>query len=321
MSASWTDCAQRFRGPKSHDFAGRCRSTAEDRSRVCQLPVAACHGAEAIVLCLGEAANMSGEAASRAHPDLPGQQRALAEAVFAHARSHGIPVIAVLFSGRPLVIPVARRAGRCAVGRLVPGQRSRQLDRGCSCGRESPSGRTPISWPRAVGQIPMFFGQRPGGRPANGKDPFTSRYLDEANEPLFPFGHGLTYGRFSLANLRVSPRSPGEADTIEIQVDVTNEGAALPKRPCFCLRATRWRACTRPLLELKGVGKITLGPGETRHDRACRLPAAELRFLGAGLRPVFEPGEIEILVGPCAERSRLLCECVRLRGASDSGHG
>ena len=82
-----------------------------------------------------------------------------------------------------------------------------------------------MSWPRAVGQIPIFFGQRPTGRPANPNDHYTSKYLDLPNEPLFPFGYGLSYGRFSLSNLRVSPCEVTVSKQIEVRVDVVNDGA------------------------------------------------------------------------------------------------
>ena len=169
-----------------------------------------------------------------------------------------------------------------------------------------------MSWPRAVGQIPLFFGQRPGGRPADPEDSLTSRYLDVSNEPMFPFGHGLTYGRFNLSNLRVSPLDAVEGDTIEVRVDVANDGASAAEETVFLFTHDRLASVARPLLELHGFGKIALRPGE-RATVTLNLPTAELRFLGVDLQPVFEPGEVEILVGPCADRSQLLVQIIRLR--------
>ena len=270
-----------------------------------------CGAVDAIILCLGEAANMSGEAASRAHLDLPGQQRAFAQAIVDRARGLGKPVVAVLFSGRPLVVPWLVEQADAVLAAWFLGCEAGNAIADVLSGRVSPSGRTPMSWPRAAGQIPIFFGQRPGGRPADSSDSFTSRYLDAPNDPLFAFGHGLTYGRFALSNLRVTPRNATESDTIEIRVDVANDGPRTAEETVFVFTRDRIASVARPLLELRGFGKIELRPGESGIVTQY-LPAAELRFLGLDLRPVFEPGELEILVGPSAERSQLLIQSIQL---------
>jgi beta-glucosidase len=271
-----------------------------------------CSGADAILLCLGEAAEMSGEAASRAYPELPGQQRALAEAVFDRARTLGVPVTVILFSGRPLVVPWLADKADALLAAWFLGCEAGNAISDVVTGRISPSGRTAITWPRALGQVPLFFAQRPSGRPADLKDHFTSKYLDVPNEPLYAFGHGLTYGRFTLANLRVTPDSVTDADRIEVRVDVTNEGNRAAEETVFLFTRDKLASVARPLLELKGFGKIALRPGETGTVELS-LPASDLRFSGPDLTPVFEPGDVEILVGPCADRSRLLIGGVRLR--------
>jgi beta-glucosidase len=168
-----------------------------------------------------------------------------------------------------------------------------------------------MAWPRAVGQIPVFFGQRPSGRPFNPDDHYTSKYLDIPNEPLFPFGHGLTYGRFSLSNLRVTPERVSERDTIEVSVDVRNEGKRRAVETVFLFTHDKVASVTRPLLELKGFGKIELEPGASG-TLTLSLPAEELKFPGVQLQPVFEAGEVEVLVGPCADRAKLLRGSVQL---------
>ena len=269
-------------------------------------------GVDAVVLCLGEAAEMSGEAASRALPELPGEQRALAEAVLERARANDVPVVAVLFSGRPLIVPwLAERVDALLVA-WFPGTEAGNAIADVLTGRASPSGRMPITWPRALGQIPLFYGQRNSGRPENAQDRFTSKYLDSPNSPLFPFGFGLTYGRLSYTNLRVSPASAGVDDLIEVVVDVTNAGTRAAEETVFLFVHDRVASVARPTLELKGVTKIALEPGETGTAR-LELPAADLRFLGLDLQPVFEPGEVEILVGPCADRAQLIASRVTLR--------
>ncbi len=283
----------------------------QDRAGIAEA-IDLCNGADAILLCLGEAASMSGEAASRADPDLPGQQRVLAEAVFERARSRDIPVIVILFSGRPLMVSWLAAKADALLAAWFLGSEAGNAITDVVTGRVSPSGRTPITWPRALGQVPIFFGERPSGRPAHPKDHFTSKYLDIPNEPLYPFGHGLTYARFKLANLSVTPDSVTEADTIEAQVDVTNEGKCAAEETVFLFTHDKLASVARPLLELKGFAKIALRPGETG-TVSISLPASDLRFLGLDLSSIFEPGEVEILVGPCADRSRLLIASIRLR--------
>jgi beta-glucosidase len=269
-------------------------------------------GADIAVLCLGEAADMSGEAASRAFPELPGEQRALAEAVLERARAAGVPVVVVLFCGRPLIVPWLVEGAAALLVAWFPGREAGHAIADVLVGRVSPSGRMPITWPRALGQIPLFYGQRPGGRPENPADRYTSKYLDAPNSPLFPFGFGLTYGRFSYANLRVSPESLSASDVIEVSVDVTNDALRAAVETVFLFVRDRVASVSRPLLELKGVTKLTLDPGATATAR-FRLPATDLRFLGLELEPVLEPGEIEILVGPDADPSRLASVRLLLR--------
>jgi beta-glucosidase len=282
----------------------------KDRSGIAPA-VALCDGADAILLCLGESAAMSGEAASRAFPDLPGQQRALAKAIFERARAQGTRVTVILFSGRPLIVPWLAENADALLAAWFLGSEAGNAISDVLTGRTSPSGRTPITWPRALGQVPIFYSERPSGRPADSKDHFTGKYLDTPNEPLYPFGHGLSYGQFTLANLRVAADRVVETDTIAIRVDVTNKGKRTAEETVFLFTHDTLASVARPVLELKGVGKITLQPGETG-TVTLSLPGADLRFLGLDLSPVFEPGEVEILVGPCADRSRLLIGSVFL---------
>ena len=281
--------------------------------------VTLCDAAEAVILCLGESAVMSGEAASRAHLQLPGRQRELATAVLARAAAQRIPVALILFSGRPLIEPALIEQADAVLAAWFLGSEAGHALADVLTGRISPSGRTPVSWPRAVGQIPVFFAQRPSGRPAHGgSDHYTSRYLDVPNEPQFPFGHGLTYGRFSLSNLRVSPQSVSERGTIEVAVDVANAGSRAAEETLFLFVHDKLASVARPVLQLKGFSKIRLDAGDSGTVR-LRLPARALRFLGIDLRPVFEAGEIEVLVGPSADRAQLLAACIQLRKSRRGG--
>jgi len=279
-----------------------------DESRIAEA-ASLCDDADAILLCLGEAAGMSGEACSRAHLGLPGKQEALVEAVL--ARAQGKKVIAVLFSGRPLVVPDLVARADAVLAAWAPGSEAGNALADLLTGRASPSGRTPVSWPRATGQIPIFFGQPPTGRPANPSDHYTSKYLDEQNEPLFAFGHGLTYGDFVYADLAVTPDSVGEKGTFTAKVMVTNRGSRAGSETVFLFIRDKVASVTRPLLELKGFDRIALKPGESG-TVTFTLTANNLRFPGQDLELLHEPGEIEILVGPSADRARLLSVTARL---------
>ncbi|MGH8229813.1 MAG: glycoside hydrolase family 3 N-terminal domain-containing protein, partial [Steroidobacteraceae bacterium] len=270
-----------------------------------------CERADAVVLCVGEAAVMSGEAASRAHLGLPGKQRALAEAVLERAQARGKPVIVIVFAGRPLTLAWLVDAADAVLCAWFLGSEAGHAIADVLTGRVSPSGRTAVTWPRAVGQIPIFHGERPTGRPANLADHYTSRYLDVPNEPLFAFGHGLTYGTFRLSDLRVTPQEAAEDDVLEARVEIVNEGPRAAQETVFLFVHDTVASVARPRLELKGVGKITLQPGE-RGVVTLALPVRELRFLGADLEPTLEAGEIEVLVGPCADRKQLLAARVRI---------
>ena len=273
--------------------------------------VALCDGADAVLLCLGERASMSGEAASRATPALPGRQQALAEAVMARARSLGIPVVAILFSGRPLVIPWLSEHADALLAAWFLGVEAGHSIADVVTGRASPSGRTPMSWPRAIGQVPIYFGQRPTGRPPNPADYYTSKYHDVDNTPLYAFGHGLTYGRFSYDELQVEPQRVREQDTMTISVSLRNVGAREAEETVFLFARSKVSRVTRPLLELKGYAKLRLRPGEAGSVK-LELPAAELGYLGPDLQPLFEAGEVEILVGPSAEQTGLLRQIIEI---------
>jgi beta-glucosidase len=270
-----------------------------------------CAAVDAIILCLGEAAVMSGEASSRAHLGLPGMQRRLAEAVFETAQRSATPVIVILFSGRPLVVPWLVERANAMLAAWFLGSEAGNAIADVLLGKVSPSGRTPVTWPRAEGQVPIFFSERPSGRPFDAADKFTSKYLDVANEPLFPFGFGLTYGLFAYSNLRLSSSAIGIKDALTIEVDVANRGTREAQETVFLFTHDKVASISRPKLELKGFAKISLPPGKSG-TVTLSLRATELCFLDLHLASVFEPGEVEILIGPCADRTRMLGATVQL---------
>ncbi len=260
-----------------------------------------CRGADLVLLCLGEAANMSGEAASRANPGLPGVQSALAEAIF----DLGKPVIALISSGRPLMIAAIVEKARAVVATWFLGVEAGNAIADVLMGKFNPTGRLPVTWPRDVGQVPIFFATRPSGRPANPDDHYSSKYLDMPVEPLFFFGHGLSYSRFTLTNLRANNAEFKRGDELTIEVDVINEGPAAGEATVFLFARDVVASVARPVLELKGVGKIALAPGEG--GTVCfKLAAAALAFPGRDLKPVLEPGEFQFFAGQSADPRQML---------------
>src|SRR4029077_13522266 len=178
-----------------------------------------CAEAEIVVLCLGESAAMSGEAASRVDLGLPGCQRALAEAIL----GLGKPVVATLSSGRPLTLPWLFERADAVLATWFLGHEAGHAIADVLTGRFNPTGRLPLSWPRDVGQVPIFYNELPSGRPYAPGVHYSSTYLDAPPTPQFPFGHGLSYSRFALSDLRCGPTQVNPDDTIEVTVTIRNE--------------------------------------------------------------------------------------------------
>ena len=263
--------------------------------------------ADLVILCLGEARWMSGEAGCRARPGLPGRQAALADAVL----ESGKPVVVLLSSGRPLTVSwLFERAG-AVLATWYLGSEAGHAVADVLGGRWNPTGRLPVSWPVDVGQIPVFYARLPTGRPFDAGIRYTSKYLDIPNEPLFPFGHGLGYSRFALDNLRVDRTElrPGEA--VSIEVDVANAGTVAGEETVLLFVRDPVASVSRPVLELKGMAKVSLEGGR-RGTARMTLTADALAFPGPDLEPRLEPGLFEFFVGPAASADRLLKICVTL---------
>ncbi|WP_342640304.1 glycoside hydrolase family 3 N-terminal domain-containing protein [Rhodoligotrophos ferricapiens] len=283
--------------------------TGEDVSGIPQALEAA-RSADMVVLAVGEAANMSGEATSRADPCLPGRQNELVDAVL----NLGKPVIALVSSGRPLTISSLVERADAVLATWWLGTEAGHAIADVLTGQHNPSGRLSVTWPREVGQVPIFYAERPSGRPANPKDHYTSKYLDVPVTPLFPFGHGLSYGRFRLCNLKVSPTEVATTGVITVEVDVVNEGGVAGEETVFLFMRDPVASVARPVMELKRFGKARLRPQSSEAVRFS-LPVAELAFPGLDMNPVVEPGTFEVLVGTSADETQLLRATVTLCGA------
>jgi beta-glucosidase len=266
-----------------------------------------CRNAEVVALCLGEAASMSGEAASRADLGLPGRQRALAEAVL----DLGKPVVALLSSGRPLTVPWLFERADAVLATWFLGSEAGHAVADVLTGKFNPTGKLPVTWPRHVGQAPIFYGQRPSGRPAKAGVHFTSSYLDLPVTPQFPFGHGLSYSRFTLHDLRCDPRCLKAGESVEISVTIDNDSLVDGEATLFLFVRDLVASVARPILELKGVRKIILAAGERGHA-LWLLPVDTLAFIGPSFDPVLEPGRFEVHVGQSADPAEFLTGVVEV---------
>jgi beta-glucosidase len=266
-----------------------------------------CRGVEVVVLCLGEAAAMSGEAASRADLGLPGSQRALAEAIL----DLGKPVVVVLSSGRPLALPwLFDRADAVLATWFLGGEAGHAVAEVLT-GRFNPTGRLPVSWPRLVGQVPIFYRQRPTGRPTKAGEHFSSSYIDVPATPQFPFGHGLSYSRFALLDLKSDPRSAKAGEFIQVTVTVSNDSDFDGEATLFLFVHELVASVAPPLLELKGVRKIVLKARE-RGQATWSLPTDDLSFIGPNQDRVLEPGRFQIHIGQSADPTGHLTEVIEL---------
>ena len=263
--------------------------------------VSAARQADVVVLCVGEGVALNGEATSRTDLDLPGHQRALAEAVLAT----GTPTIAIVFCGRPPVVPwLATKAGALICAWLLGTEAGHALADVLS-GVVAPSGRLAMTWPRHMGQVPIFYGAAPNGRPFNPDDHYTSKYIDSANEPLFPFGHGLATTHFILADLHASPDILTPGARLSVTVRITNAGIRAGEAILFLFVCDPVARVIRPSLELRGVSKIRLASGEAGEVR-FDLGTDDVAYPRDGYDNVLEPGALDILVGQSAPRDALL---------------
>jgi len=269
----------------------------------------AAQAADVVILALGESSSMSGEAGSRAHLDLPGNQQQLLEAVAAT----GKPVVLLIFSGRPLVLDGAAQHVAAIMEVWFPGTEAGNAITNVLFGDVSPSGKLPMSFPRAVGQEPLYYNQLPTGRPPTGIDlskppgdgtRFFSRYIDVPNSALFPFGHGLSYSSFGYSNVKVSktsiPIGQVLADRItplvEATATVSNTGDRTATEVVQCYVRNLGASIEQPVRSLKGFQRITLAPGQSKQV-SFHLGFRELSFFNLEAKPTIEATHYTVWIG------------------------
>ena len=268
--------------------------------------VAAARRANVAVLVLGERHDMSGEAASRAELDLPGVQQQLLEQVVAT----GTPVVLVLMNGRPLILEWAAEHVPAIVETWYLGVEAGNATADVLFGDYNPSGKLPVTFPRALGQVPIYYNHRNTGRPMQPQNKFSSKYIDVSNEPRYPFGFGRSYTTFAYRDLRLSSARARVSDTVTATVTVANTGAREGTEIVQLYVRDEVASVSRPVRELKAFQRVTLKPNESK-TVTLRVAVKDLWFIGLDMKPVVEPGTFRVYVGPnSAEGLEATFECI-----------
>jgi len=233
-----------------------------------------------------------GEFRDRASLRLPGHQEAMIRAVTAT----GTPVVVVLVGGGPVTMTEWLDEVGAVLVAWYPGDRGGDAIAGVLSGEVNPAGRLPMTWPVSEGQLPLVYHHKPTGR---GDD-----YLDLTGEPLFPFGHGLSYTSFEYSDLRIAADTVAASDTVTVMVRVRNSGSREGDEVVQLYVKDVLATVARPVMELKGFQRVRLAAGQAR-EVAFRLPVRDLQFLDAGMRGIVEPGEYRVLVGSSAKEIRV----------------
>ncbi len=256
--------------------------------------VAAAKAADVAVLVLGEHGFQSGEARSRTELGLPGLQQQLLEAVYAVNPN----VVLVLNNGRPLALPWAAERVPAIVEAWQLGTQSGHAIAQVLYGDYNPSGKLPVTFPRSVGQVPLYYNHKRTGRPVQRRpnEVFWSHYIDQANTPLFPFGHGLSYTTFAYRNLQLSKveLTPGQAVTVTVEVE--NTGSRPGREVVQLYLHNRQASATRPVKELKGFQLLDLAPGQ-KQTVAFTVDESLLGFYTPQGVWAVEPGTFGLMVG------------------------
>jgi beta-glucosidase len=251
--------------------------------------------ADVIVAALGESAEMTGESSSRTDIDIPTAQQDLLKALL----KTGKPVVLVLFTGRPLAIKWESENVPSILNVWFGGTEAGAAIADVLFGDVNPSGKLSTTWPQNVGQVPLFYNHKNTGRPLpEGKwfEKFRSNYLDVSNEPVYPFGYGLSYTSFSYSDIKLSSTSLKGNQTLTASVSVTNSGTSTGKEVVQLYIRDIVGSITRPVKELKGFRKIELKAGESKTVSFAITPN-DLKFYNYDLKYDWEAGDFNIMIG------------------------
>ena len=255
--------------------------------------------ADVIILVLGESWQMYGEAASRTNIRLPQGQRKLAKSIL----KMGKPCVLVTMAGRPLELTWEASKFPAILHAWALGTEGGRALADVIFGDAAPVGKLTMGFPRSVGQLPMTYREKPTGRPFDAAVRYSSKYLDARNEPLYPFGHGLTYGEFRLGAVSAEPPEMSPGGKVTVSAELTNLSAHPATETLQLYLRDLIASVSRPVKELRGYQRVTLAAGETRRV-AFEITDADLSFPGPDFTPVVEPGEFEAMIGPSSAELR-----------------
>lgn len=254
---------------------------------------------DVIVLAIGESAEMSGESSSRADIEIPKTQVKLLNEL----KKTGKPIVMVLFTGRPLALSNVKDAPNAILNAWFPGTEAGYAISDVLFGKVNPSGKLPMTFPRSLGQVPIYYNHKNTGRPLNSEkvekceyERFRANYMDECNTPLYPFGFGLSYTNFKYSDIKVSNENPKGNEIITASVTVNNSGNYDGSEVVQLYIRDVVGTNTRPLKELKGFQKVYLKKGETK-TITFNVNTEMLKFYNHQLKHDWEAGEFDIMIG------------------------
>jgi beta-glucosidase len=281
-------CTIEDKDPPANTPEGECGSDAGFAEAV-----TAAGQADQIVLALGESRGQSGEAASRVEIDLPGLQQKLIDQI---AGLHK-PFVVVLFNGRPLTLSKVAASSPAILEAWFPGTEAGNAVADVLFGKVNPGGKLPASFPRALGQIPIYYNREPTGRPCDVNSKYNSRYRDlAACDALYPFGFGLSYTKFTVDNLRLSTHSVSKNGKVTASMDVTNTGDRKGDDVAQLYINDPVASISQPVRRLRGFQRVTLDPGQ-KQTVSFTLDKSDFGFYDNGGRFVVEPGTIDVYGG------------------------
>jgi beta-glucosidase len=260
---------------------------------------AAAASADQVVLALGETRGQSGEAEARSNIELPGRQQDIIDAV----KETGKPFTVVLFNGRPLDLTKVAAASPAILEAWFPGVEAGNAVADVLFGKVDPGGKLPVSFPRSVGQVPIYYNHEPTGRPCDPTSKYNSRYRDiKSCDPLYEFGFGLSYTTFKVSNLRLSSTTMPRRGSIRATVDVTNTGSRKGDEVAQLYIHDPVASLSQPVRRLRGFQRVTLDPGQTT-TVTWKLDASDVGFYDNSGRYVVEPGTIDVFAGDTSSAS------------------
>ncbi|MGK9475572.1 glycoside hydrolase family 3 N-terminal domain-containing protein [Melioribacter sp. OK-6-Me] len=275
------------------NYAEGCKVRSNDKSGFKEA-IDAVNRSDVAIVVIGETRDMSGEAHSKAMLDLPGVQEELIKEI----KKTGKPVVAILMNGRPLTINWISENIPAIIESWYLGCEHGSVIADILFGDYVPCGKLTVTFPKGVGQIPLYYNHKNTGRPYNPENPrFTSYYIDFSLEPLYPFGYGLSYTTFEYSNLKLKTDKVKSDDSVKFSVDVTNTGKYEAKEIVQVYIRDLVASVTRPVKELKDFKKISLKPGETKTVE-FELPVDRLKFFDVNMNYLLEPGKFKLMVGP-----------------------